>query len=50
MDSVRNGSKDKWKDVTGGVPMNPHPTLSDQQIKSMVEWVLAQTPVAPPKS
>jgi cytochrome c len=50
MGSVRNGSKDKWKDVTGGAPMNPHPNLSDEQIKSMVEWVLSQTPVAPPKS
>jgi cytochrome c len=48
--AVKNGSSGKWTAYTGGVPMPPHPQLSDQEIKVMVEWVLKQKPVAPPKA
>ena len=47
--AVKNGSSGLWTAYTGGVPMPGHPQLSDQEIKVMVEWVLSQKPVEPPK-
>jgi cytochrome c len=36
---VKKGGSGVW----GAVPMPPHPTLSDSDAKSMVEWILAGT-------
>ena len=47
--TIKNGGMGQWNAYTGGVPMTPHPQLSDDEIKAMVEWVLSQTPVEPPK-
>jgi cytochrome c551/c552 len=47
--AVRKGSSGQWTAYTGNVPMPPHPQLSDADIKTMVEWVLKQPPVQPPK-
>jgi cytochrome c len=35
---VKNGGSGHW----GAVPMSAHPNLKDDQIKAMVQWVLAQ--------
>lgn len=48
-DKVRKGGMGQWNAYTGSVVMTPHPQLSDDVIKVMVEWVLSQTPVEPPK-
>ena len=48
--SVKEGSSGKWTAYTNGVPMTPHPQLTDAEIKTMLEWVLSQKPVEPPKS
>jgi len=47
---VKNGGMGQWNVYTGGVPMTPHAQLPDDEIKAMVEWVLSQTPVEPPKA
>ena len=47
--AVRKGSSGKWSAYTGNVPMPPHPQVSEADIKTMVEWVLKQQPVQPPK-
>lgn len=47
---VRKGGMGQWNAYTGGVVMTPHPQLSDEEIKAMVEWVLSQAPVEPPKA
>ena len=40
-DSVRNGSKGKWTEVTGGVPMPPYSALlNEAEIAQLVDWVL----------
>lgn len=49
VDKVRKGGMGQWNAYTGSVVMTPHPQLSDDVIKDMVEWVLSQTPVEPPK-
>lgn len=36
VDAVKNGHVGTW----GQVPMPPHPTLTDDQIKQIVEWIL----------
>lgn len=46
---IKNGGVGQWNAYTGSVVMTPHPQLSDDEIKAMVEWVLSQTPVPPPK-
>lgn len=46
--SIKTGGAGKWNAYTNGVPMPPHPQLSDAQLKAMAEWVLSQPPVAPP--
>lgn len=46
--SIKTGGAGKWNAYTNGVPMTPHPQLSDAQLKAMAEWVLSQTPVPPP--
>ena len=38
--SVRNGSRGKW----GRIPMPPHSSLSNDDLKKLVSWVLAQKP------
>jgi cytochrome c len=35
---VKEGGQGVW----GQVPMSPHPQLKDEEIKAMVQWVLAQ--------
>lgn len=47
---VKKGGMGQWNAYTGSVVMTPHPQLSDDEIKAMVEWVLSQTPVEPPKA
>lgn len=47
---VKKGGSGNWNAYTGGVPMAPHPQLSDAQIQAMVTWVLQQPPVEPPKA
>lgn len=42
--SVRNGSQGKW----GRIPMPAHSSLSDTDIRTLVKWVLSQTPAATP--
>jgi cytochrome c len=48
--AIKDGSSGQWTAYTNGVPMTPHPQLSDAELKSMVEWILSQKPVEPPKS
>lgn len=47
---VKQGGMGQWNAYTGSVVMTPHPQLSDDAIKAMVEWVLSRTPVEPPKA
>lgn len=49
IDKVRKGGMGQWNAYTGSIVMTPHPQLSDDAIKTMVEWVLSQAPVEPPK-
>jgi cytochrome c len=49
MDKVKKGGAGNWNAYTGGAPMTPHPQLSDDQLKAMVEWVLSRPPVEAPK-
>lgn len=46
---VKNGGTGKWNDYTGGIAMSPHQQLPDDEIKAMVQWVLNQNPIEPPK-
>lgn len=41
MQSVRNGSIGKW---SSRVAMPPHPNISNDDLKKLVTWVLAQKP------
>ena len=41
MQSVRNGSIGKW---SSRMAMPPHPSISDDDLKKLVTWVLAQKP------
>lgn len=41
---VKAGGAGSW----GPIPMAPHPTLSEDQIRVMVSWILDQTPAASP--
>ncbi len=40
MQSIQNGSRGKW----GRVPMPPHASLSQAELKEIATWVLAQKP------
>lgn len=41
-DSVKNGSKGKWSEVTGDASMPPHSaSLSKSDIERLVDWVLS---------
>lgn len=40
MQSVRNGSQGKW----GRAPMPPHPNLKDDDLRTLVRWVLSLQP------
>lgn len=41
MEKVKKGGKGNWDAVTGGIPMTPHPTLTDEQLKKAVDFVLS---------
>lgn len=47
---VKKGGMGEWNAYTGAAAMTPHAQFSDDEIKAMVEWVLSQTPVEPPKA
>ena len=36
INKIRNGGSGNW----GDVPMIPHPNLSDDELKTMVKWIL----------
>lgn len=39
--TVKKGGKGNWTRISRGVPMPPHsPRLSDEQITSLVNWIL----------
>ena len=38
--SVRNGSQGKW----GRAPMPPHPNLKEEDLRTLVRWVLSLQP------
>ena len=40
MASVRNGSKGKW----GRIPMPPHASLAEDDLKTIVQWILTVKP------
>jgi len=42
MEKVRKGGKGNWDKVTGGVPMTPHPNISDADLKKVLDFELAQ--------
>jgi cytochrome c len=44
IDKVRAGGKGNWDAVTGGAPMPPHPSLSDAELKRVVDFVLSLSP------
>lgn len=40
IETVKNGGKGNWTEVTGGVPMPPYsPRLSDAEIEQLVDWL-----------
>jgi cytochrome c len=42
IETVKNGGKGKWADVSHGVPMPPHSgRLSTAEIERLVDWVLS---------
>jgi cytochrome c len=41
--SVRNGSQGKW----GRIPMPAHGSMPEEDIRTLVKWVLSQTPAKP---
>lgn len=41
MEKVRKGGKGHWDKETGGIPMTPHPSLSDADLKKVVDFVLS---------
>ena len=49
VEKVKKGGLGQWDAYTGKAVMTPHAQLPDGEIKAMVEWVLSQTPVEPPK-
>lgn len=40
-EKVKKGGKGNWDKETGGAIMTPNATVSDADIKALVEWVLA---------
>jgi cytochrome c551/c552 len=39
--TVKNGGKGNWTEISHGVPMPPYsPRLSDDEIERLVDWVL----------
>jgi cytochrome c len=43
MEKVRKGGKGNWDQVTGGVPMSPHPDISDADLKKVLDFELSLT-------
>jgi cytochrome c len=42
IETVKNGGKGHWTEVTGGVPMPPFsPRLTDAEITRLVDWILS---------
>ena len=48
-EKVLKGGAGNWNAYTGGIPMSPNPSLGMAKAEEMVEWVLEQKPVEPPK-
>lgn len=43
VERIKKGSKGNWTEITRGVPMPPYAgRLSDAEIRSLVDWVLAK--------
>jgi len=42
MEKVRKGGKGHWDAITGGVPMSPHPNISDADLKKVLDFELSQ--------
>jgi cytochrome c len=38
---VRSGGAGNWNEITGGVPMTPHPNLSDEDLGRVIEYILS---------
>lgn len=38
---VKTGGAGNWNDVTGGVPMTPHPGLTDEELDKVISFVLS---------
>lgn len=38
---VRSGGAGNWNDVTGGVPMTPHPNISDEDLDKVIGYILS---------
>src|SRR5271154_783949 len=41
MAKVRKGGKGNWDKITGGVPMTPHPNISDADLKKVLDFELS---------
>jgi cytochrome c len=41
MEKVRKGGKGNWDKITGGVPMSPHPNISDADLKKVLDFELS---------
>jgi len=40
--SVKNGSKGKWTETTGGIPMPPYsPRVADEDIRKLVDYIVS---------
>lgn len=48
MGSIKNGGSGKWTALTGGIPMPPNMQLSDEQTRTMAQWILDREPQEPP--
>lgn len=40
IETVKNGGKGNWTEISRGVPMPPFSSLSDPEIERLVDWVL----------
>ena len=43
IETVRNGGKGHWTEISRGVPMPPHwGRLTDTEVRQLVDWVLSR--------